>query len=144
MTPAAAVFAMAAGIGAYPRRLEARASQAPRPDRGLLQWAASRGPRPAPVLAGGISQAAALELGGSVLIVPRSYFTGRPWTVEQLREVVARYGVSHVIASTEARDGDYPGAAGDLLRGVAPGWLERVTGTDRASVYLVKGARTDP
>jgi hypothetical protein len=144
VTAAAAVFAMAAGIGAYPRRLEARGAQAPRPDRGLLQWAASRGPRPAPVLAVGISQAAALELGGSVLIVPRSYFTARPWTVEQLREVVAQYGVSHVIASTDADDADYPGATGELLRGSAPEWLERVTGTDRASVYLVKGVRTDP
>jgi hypothetical protein len=144
LTAAAAVLATVAGSGAYQRRWEARAAQAPKPDQRLLEWAGSRGRRPAPVLAVGISQATALELGGSVLIVPRSYFTARPWTVEQLREVVTRYGVTHVIAATDAADEDYPGAAGELLRGIAPEWLERVTGTDRASVYLVKGVRSEP
>lgn len=137
---AATLLAVAGGLGAFGRRLDARqASGPPTVDAGLLAWARSPGSR-GPILAVGLSQAQAFLFGREMLLIPQTFFTGAPWDDAQLDAVVSRYGVRHVVVARDRTPEAYPGAAAALLAGRRPAWLRPVGEGPGAAVFAVERA----
>jgi hypothetical protein len=132
------VLAAIAGTGAFRERLESRIRLAGRPDAALLEWAQARPPG-TPLLVIGVSQAEAFQMGGSVLVVPQSFFTARAWDADELRDVVRRYGVRHIIAAkARANTPSYPGLPADVIRGRTPDWLSPAGETPTVRILTVR------
>jgi hypothetical protein len=78
-------------------------------------------------------------MGGSVLVVPQSFFTARAWDADELRDVVRRYGVRHIIAAkARANTPSYPGLPADVIRGRTPDWLSPAGETPTVRILTVR------